>query len=256
VEIADELYGGRYRLLDRLAAGGMAVVHRARDGWLGREVAIKVIARHLRQDTLAVRRFRREAKLGASLLHPNIVAVLGAGAEPHEFIVMELVLGQDAGRLLKQRGRQPLAAGLRVVTQVADALQYTHDRGLVHGDVSPGNVLIREYDATTKLVDFGLVQGLDARPTGPQDVAGTPAFMAPELLEGAAPSPRSDLYALAAVAQAFLTPDLPPALSDALRRALSPDPANRQSSVAEFRVQAAGRPSAPALRNAVSLMPL
>jgi serine/threonine-protein kinase len=252
VEIADELYGGRYRLLDRLGAGGMAVVHRARDEWRGREVAIKVIGRHLRQDVLAVRRFRREAELGARLLHPNIVAVLGAGAEPHEFIVMELVLGQDAGRLLKQRGRQPLAAALRVVAQVADALQYTHDRGFVHGDVSPGNVVIREYDGTAKLADFGLAQGLDACPTGPQDVAGTLAYMAPELLDGAAPSPRSDLYSLAAVAQALLTPDLPPALADALRQALSPDPADRQPSVAEFRAQAASQPSAPALLQAAA----
>jgi eukaryotic-like serine/threonine-protein kinase len=252
VEIADELYGGRYRLLDRLGAGGMAVVHRARDEWLGREVAIKVIGRHLRQDMLAVRRFRREAKLGATLSHPNIVAVLGAGTEPHEFIVMELVLGQDAGRLLKQRGRQPLAAALRVVAQVADALQYTQDRGLVHGDISPGNVLIRERDGTAKLADFGVAQGLGARPTAPEHVAGTPTYMAPELFDGAAPSPRSDLYSLAAVAQVLLTPDLPPALADALRQALSPDPAKRQSSVAEFRAQAAGEPSAPALLQAAA----
>jgi serine/threonine protein kinase len=252
VEIADELYGGRYRLLDRLGAGGMAVVHRARDEWLGREVAIKVIGRHLRQDMVAVRRFRREAKLGARLVHPNIVAVLGAGAEPHEFIVMELVLGQDARRLLLQRGRQPLPAALRVVAQVAAALQYTHDRGLVHGDVSPGNVVIREDDGTAKLADFGLAQGLDACPPGPRDMVGTPAYMAPELLEGAAPSPRSDLYSLAAVAQALLTPDLPPALADALRQALSPDPAKRQPSVAEFSAQAASQPGAPALLHAAA----
>ena len=252
MEIADELYGGRYRPLDRLGAGGMAVVHRARDEWLGREVAIKVIGRHLRQDMVAVRRFRREARLGARLLHPNIVAVLGAGAEPYDFIVMELVLGQDAGRLVNQGGRQPLAAALGVVAQMADALQYMHDRGLVHGDVSPGNVVIREDDGTAKLVDFGLAQALDACPTRPQEVAGTPAYMAPELLDGAAPSPRSDLYSLAAVAQALLTPDLPPGLAGALRQALSPDPAKRQPSVAEFRAQAAGQPSAPAFLQAAA----
>jgi eukaryotic-like serine/threonine-protein kinase len=252
VEIADELYGGRYRLLDRLGAGGMAVVHRARDKWLGREVAIKVIGRHLRQDMLAVRRFRREAKLGATLSHPNIVGVLGAGTEPHEFIVMELVAGQDAGRLLQQRGRQPTAAGLRIVAQVADALQYTHDRGVVHGDVSPGNVVIREDDGEAKLADFGVAQKFDARPTGPQDVVGTPTYMAPEVFKGAAPSPRSDLYSLAAVAQALLVPDLPPALADALQQALSPDPAKRQSSVAEFRAQATSRSNAPALLQVVA----
>ncbi|HEX6715005.1 MAG TPA: protein kinase [Thermoleophilaceae bacterium] len=122
-----------------------------------------------------------------------------------------------------------------------------HDQGLVHGDVPLGNVVIRESDGTAKLADFGLAQGLDACLTGPEDAAGTPAYMAPELLDGGAPSPRSDLYSLAAVAQVLLTgrsraatdeemtmPNLPPALADALRRGLSPDPAKRQPSVAEF----------------------
>jgi serine/threonine-protein kinase len=269
--------------MDRLGAGGMAVVHRARDEWLKRDVAIKVIWQRMRQDMLAVRRFRREAQLGARLVHPNIVAVLDAGAEPHDFIVMELVRGRDAGRLLKERHRPHLAAALRVLVQISDALQYTHDRGLIHGDVTPRNVVVREDDGTAKLADFGLAQPFqDVVVNRPGHALGTPGYMAPELLEGAAPTPRADLYSLAAAAHALLTgrlstsmgdaratksttsavpgpeplasfgPDLPHGVADAIRQGLSHDPAARQASVAEFGAQVAGHRIAPALLQAAA----
>ena len=117
--LAEAYYGERYRLMERLGAGGMAVVYRACDERLKRDVAIKVIARGFRQDVVAVRRFRREAELGALLTHPNIVSVLGAGADPHDFIVMELVRGHDVRALVKERGRQPLQAVLDVLAQIA-----------------------------------------------------------------------------------------------------------------------------------------
>jgi len=252
VDTADQLYGGRYRVVDRLGAGGMAVVHRARDERLDRDVAIKVLAQRFRQDMLAVRRFRREAELGARLSHPNVVAVLDAGAEPHPFIVMELIRGPNAAALAKGEGRQPLAAALRVLTEAAAGLQHTHDRGLIHGDVSPRNVLISEHDGTAKLADFGLARALeDAADERLGAAGGTPAYMAPEALDGAPPTRVSDLYSLAAVGCALIA-DPPPGLAEALRQALSSDPARRQASVAEFRAQLAGcqitraRPSAVA----------
>ncbi|HEX6652041.1 MAG TPA: serine/threonine-protein kinase [Thermoleophilaceae bacterium] len=242
----DQLYGGRYRLIDRLGAGAMAVVHRARDERLRRDVAVKVLAQRFRQDMLAVRRFRREAELGARLWHPNVVAVLDAGAEPDPFIVMELVRGPHAAALAKGRAQQPLAAALRISTQVAAGLQHTHDHGLIHGDVSPGNVLVSEHDGTAKLADFGLASAVeDGAGERLGDLGGTPGYVAPEVLDGAPPSNASDLYSLAAVAS-LLIEDPPPRVGEVLRRALSSDPAGRQASVAEFRAGLAGHRIAPA----------
>jgi eukaryotic-like serine/threonine-protein kinase len=279
--VLPELYGDRYRLMERLGAGGMAVVYRARDERLRREVAIKVIARGFRQDVVALSRFRREAELGALLRHPNIVSVLGAGAEPHDFIVMELVRGHDVRALVNERGRQPLQAVLDVLAQIADGLEYTHDHGVVHGDVSPGNVLIGENGDTAKLADFGLACAReDISVDRPEHVLGTPGYIAPEILAGSTPSPRSDLYSLAAVAYSLLTgrslarprdgsgtaqatladvqpaplataqPALPRAVTEAVQQGLSLDPAARQASVAEFRAELAGDEIAPVLRAA------
>ena len=265
------LYGERYQLMERLGAGGMATVHRAHDEWLKRDVAIKVIARGFRQDVVAVQRFRREAELGAALTHPNIVSVLGAGVEPHDFIVMELVRGYDLRAVLRERGRQPLEAVLDVLAQTADGLEYTHDHGIVHGDVSPGNVLIGAEGGTAKLADFGLARAReDTSPCRPELALGTPGYSPPEILAGSAPSPQSDLYSLAAVAYSLLTgrtlartrdrsgtaratladvrpaplasvePGLPRAVTGAIQRAMSLDPAARHPSVSEFRAELAG----------------
>ncbi len=150
------MFGGRYRLLERVGAGGMATVYRARDERLKRDVAVKVIAERLARDPLFVRRFRREAELCARLMHPNIVAVLDAGVEPQDFIVMEFVHGIDAGRMLHRRERLTPGETIHVVAQVCEALAYAHARDVVHQDVSPGNILIRQPDFATKLADFGL----------------------------------------------------------------------------------------------------
>src|SRR4051812_2894327 len=248
----NQLYGGRYRTSDRLGAGGTATVHRAHDERLDREVAVKVIALRFRQDMVAARRFRREAELAARLSHPNVVAVLDAGAEPHPFIVMELVHGPSAAALAKRQGGQPLATALRVLIQVAAGLQHTHDHGLIHGDVSPRNVLIREHDGTAKLADFGLARAFgDGVAARRGDVTGTPGYMAREVLDGAPASRASDLYSLAALA-CMLIPDPPPGVAEALRQALSSDPARRQASVAEFRAGLAAHRIAPGRPRAVA----
>jgi eukaryotic-like serine/threonine-protein kinase len=272
------LLGGRYILVELLGAGGMATVYRARDERLGRDVAVKVIAAGLVQDGVAVRRFRREAELGARLVHTNIVTVLDAGVEPQDFIVMELVEGVDAGTLVRRTGRLSLHHALRIVAPICEALQYAHDEDVIHGDVSGSNILIRQRDSAPKLIDFGLAsQTSDIRDGRPGRVTGTPGHIAPELLSGAAPSARSDLYSLAAVAHRLLAgpadsrpadpgttvpaasaalpmpalakkrPDVPRALTDAVQQALSPDPDARQASVAEFRAQLAGKRPAPLL---------
>ena len=261
---------GRYRLLEVLGAGGMATVYRARDERLRRQVAVKVIAPGLVHDAVAVRRLRREAELGAELTHTNIVTVFDAGVEPQDFIAMELVDGGDARSLARVTGRLTHEHAIDIVAPICDALHYAHDQHVIHGDVSDSNILIRQRDGLPKLADFGLACRTGQVPDDRRRrVTGTPGYIAPELLEGAAPSARSDLYSLAAVAQGLLVgpvdrrpahrgttapitgtsvraalarkrPDLPRDLADAVQQALSPDPQARQASVAEFRAQLAG----------------
>jgi serine/threonine-protein kinase len=274
--VRDQLYGGRYRVLERVGLGGMATVYRAWDERLKRDVAVKIIAEWLARDRAAVRRFRREAELSAGLAHPNIVAILDAGDEPHDYIVMEFVDGTHAGTLLKRRERLTAGQTVQVVAQVCDALGYAHDRDVVHHDVSPRNILIRRPDRTAKLADFGLASSALDVPAGrAAGVMGTPGYVAPEVLHGASPSPRADLYSLAVVAYRLLggrsgirpddphatapqatsaprmaplaeaRPDLPPHLIEAVHQALAHDPGARQDSVAEFRAQLVEAQSAP-----------
>jgi eukaryotic-like serine/threonine-protein kinase len=261
------LVGGRYRLVERLGAGGMATVYRARDEHLERDVAVKVIGERHARDPLFVRRFRWEAQLGARLAHPNIVAVLDAGAQPRDFIVTELVRGLDAATLLHRRGRLTPGETVDIVVQVCDALAHAHARDVIHLDVSLSNVLIAEGDSTAKLADFGLASDVLESPTGRvREVMGTPGYVAPEIVRGAKPSRRSDLYSLGAVAYRLLLgpevpsadpgctaplttavprrpplsegrPGLPRGLHEAVQQALTPEPDARQESVAEFRAQ-------------------
>jgi serine/threonine protein kinase len=265
--------GGRYRLLERVGAGGMATVYRARDERLKRDVAVKLISERLARVPPFVRRFRREAVLGARLAHPNIVAVLDAGFEPQAFIVMELVDGLDAGTLLQRSGRLTPPHAVHLLAQVCEALEYAHERDVVHHDVSPRNILVRQADGAAKLADFGLASDVFEGPPPPFD--GTPGYVAPEVLRGARPSPQSDLYALGVVAYRLLAgsargdanatapmatagprmppladarPGLPRALLEAVQQALAHAPDARQASVAEFRAQLVGEPRRPMAR--------
>ena len=259
------LAGGRYRLLESIGAGGMGTVYRALDERLKREVAVKLITGRLARGPNAVERFRREAEFGARLAHPNIVAVFDAGSGPRDFIVMELVDGIDVSTLVRRQG--PLTAGeaVHLIAQICDALTYAHERSVVHRDVSPGNVLVRLPDLTAKLGDFGVASDVRSAPAERRpDIVGTPGYVAPELVRGAPPSPRSDLYSLGLVAYRLLTvssaedpeptrppataspripplaairPKLPRELCEAVDQALAREPSERQSSVAEFHAQ-------------------
>jgi serine/threonine-protein kinase len=241
-----QLVGGRYRLLERAGVGGMSTVYRAWDERLKRHVAVKVLAEWLARDPASVRQFRREAQLAARLSHPNIVAILDAGGQPRDYIVMELVDGEHAGALVQRRKQLAPREIVHVVVQACDALAYAHGRGVVHHDVSPRNILIRRSDRAVKLADFGIASdGLDTPAAEPASVTGTPGYMAPEVLQGAGPSPLSDLYSLGVVADRLLGGRS--ATSEAVQRAMAPDPAARQDSVTEFRAELLDGESAPLL---------
>ena len=227
--------GARYRLLERLGTGGTADVYRAQDERLRRDVAVKVVAEWLAQDASTVRRFRREAELCARLAHRNLAAVLDAGSRPRDYIVMELVDGENAATLLERK--QPLATthAVDVLAQISDALEHAHAHGVIHGDVAPRNILIGRRDRTAKLVDFGLaVDRFGAAPDGA--IMGTPGYVAPEILRGGRPSPHSDLFSLGAVAHRLLGgPDVPASVTAVVASARAPHPAARPASAAEFR---------------------
>jgi serine/threonine-protein kinase len=264
----------------------MASVYRARDHLLKRDVAVKLIAERFADDPPFVERFRQEARLCARLAHPNILAVLDAGDEPRDFIVMELVDGLDAGRLLQRRGRLTPGQTVHVVVQVCEALQYAHEQGVVHCDLAPPNILLRHSGGTAKLADFGLAsEAVDVASTGAEEAMGTPGYVAPEVLWGDKPTPRSDLYSLGVVAYRLLAgppgfrpraratsplataaprmpplaearPDLPRGLIAAVQQAMALEVDSRQDSVAEFRAQLIdGRRGSHPVRRARATLP-
>ncbi len=261
----DRILGGRYRLHRELARGGMAAVWEAEDKVLTRRVAIKVLHPHLAGDDGFRTRFRREAVAAAKLAHPHIVTTYDTGRDgDFAYIVMELVEGTTLARLLKSEGPLPVAKAVDVAVQVADALACAHAHGVVHRDVKPANILLRE-DGHVKVADFGIAKagnGDDLTRTGV--VMGTAKYLSPEQVSGNPADAGSDIYALGIVlyemlagappfvgdtelstAVARLTaapgslrdrrPDIPRSLEAVVLRSLARDPAARFRSAEEMR---------------------
>ena len=255
------LLDGRYRVIRHLGSGGMASVLLCEDERLGRKVAVKRL--HADSPVDVEQRFKREAKLGASLNHPNLVSVFDTATDDEGvLIVMEFVDGEPLSRLLRRGPLRPEEVR-RLVLDLGEALDHAHDQGIVHRDVKPANVLIRE-DGVTKLADLGIATASDGtRITRSGIVLGTAAYMAPEQLEGRELGPAADTYALAAISFEALSgrkpregttpmeiahklategpPDLsaawpkaPPAAVEVLKRGMALDPADRPESAGEF----------------------
>jgi serine/threonine protein kinase len=197
-EVQGELLAGRYRRLRTIGVGGMARVHLAEDERLGRRVAVKQM--HADSPEEVRLRFEREAKLGASLNHPNLVSIFDIDSDSESvLIVMEYVEGETLQDTIG-RGALPPSRVAEIVSDVAAGLDHAHRHGIVHRDVKPANVLLR-HDGMAKLADLGIASAAEQTSiTRSGVVMGTAAYMAPEQLEGAATSPRTDVYALAAVA--------------------------------------------------------
>lgn len=256
-----EVLGGRYRLEERLAVGGMGEVWRARDELLGRAVAVKLLRTEYADDPEFLDRFRTEARHTASLSSPGIASIYDYGevnerGVPAAYLVMELVEGEPLSDLLARGGRLAPARTMDIVGQVALALQVAHDAGIVHRDVKPGNLMLRP-DGVVKVTDFGIARAMDAAgQTSSGVLAGTAYYVSPEQVEGRQLTPASDLYALGAVAFECLagrrpfegatplevsrahvqqpTPELPDDIPAPVRAlvsaALAKDPANRPAS--------------------------
>jgi serine/threonine-protein kinase len=193
--------GGRYRLVARVAQGGMAEVWEAVDEVLTRPVAVKILLPHLAADKAFVARFRREAVSAARLSDPRIVSIYDTCSEGDvEAIVMELVRGTTLRHLLDEAGHLHPRRAIAIASQVADALDHAHGNGLVHRDVKPGNILLSD-DGRVLVADFGIAKaaegGADLTEVG--QVVGTAKYLSPEQVEGGPIDARSDVYALGVV---------------------------------------------------------
>jgi hypothetical protein len=208
------LLAGRYRLVERLGAGGMSVVWRGFDEVLGRQVAVKVLPPSTSTDPSFRRRLRAEAQAAARLTHPHITNVYDYGeattvdGEPVPYVVMELVDGESLAAILARVRMLPWPTAVRISAEVAAALASAHARGIVHRDVTPANVMLTP--TGSKVVDFGisaLIGENDVDPDG--SLLGTPAYLAPERLDGGQVSPATDVYAVGLLIYRMLIGQLP-----------------------------------------------
>jgi serine/threonine protein kinase len=200
--------GGRYELLGELGRGGMAIVYRAHDSVLGRDVAMKFMSEHISQRGDLREMFQREARSVAALNHPNIVTIHDFGvAEGRLFICMELLDGATVDQRIQADGRIPVLESLRMVRQALAALEYAHRRSIVHRDIKPSNLLVTR-EGIVKLVDFGVAKNVEASDRRSRS-GGTPPYMAPEQILGAPADARIDVFALGVTLYEMLTGELP-----------------------------------------------
>jgi eukaryotic-like serine/threonine-protein kinase len=280
------LLGGRYELDGVVGRGGMAEVYRARDIRLDRIVAIKTLRTDLARDQIFQARFRREAQSAASLNHPSIVAVYDTGEDmatgvPVPYIVMEYVDGRTVRDLLQEGHRLLPERSLEIIDGVLRALDYSHQAGIVHRDIKPGNVMVTR-NGDIKVMDFGIARAMsDAQATMTQtaQVIGTAQYLSPEQARGERVDSRSDLYSTGCLLYELLTgrppftgdspvaiayqhvrenpvppsrvdPDVPPWADAIVLKAMAKSPADRYQTAADMRADlqraASGLPVAAA----------
>ena len=202
---------GTYKVLDLLGAGGMGRVYRALDEALQREVALKTLLPALAADSEFVSRFTREARSAAALNHPNITQIYAIGQEGEiPYFAMELIRGQSLDGLVKDQGPVDAARAAGYITQAASGLRHAAQKGLIHRDVKPSNLMLAE-DGTVKITDFGLAKAArtDARLTATGEVLGSPGYISPEQAQGQPIDLRSDIYSLGASFYHLVTGRLP-----------------------------------------------
>ncbi|HWE90812.1 MAG TPA: serine/threonine-protein kinase [Pseudonocardiaceae bacterium] len=279
-----QLLAQRYRLTRRIAVGGMGEVWEGADTRLDRKVAVKVLKPELCGNAEFLHRFRAEARTTASLNHPGIAAThdygetasTPDGPEDTAYLVMELVEGEPLSAILARVGRLPADTTLNVLEQAGNALQAAHERGYVHRDVKPGNIMVStaaDGAVTVKLTDFGIAKAADSVPvTRSGMVMGTAHYIAPEQAVGQEAEPGSDVYSLAVVGYECLVghrpflnenavtvammhirdvppplpSDVPPGIRALIEATMTKDPRQRYASGGEFAAAAAavraGRP--------------
>jgi beta-lactam-binding protein with PASTA domain/predicted Ser/Thr protein kinase len=254
---------GRYRVISRLGAGGMADVFLAEDEQLGRKVALKLLHRRFAEDPDFVERFRREARAAASLQHPNVVQVYDRGGyDGIYYIAMEYLPGRSLKQLIRQEAPLEPLRVIDIATQILKAARFAHQRGVIHRDLKPHNVIVDEDDGA-KVTDFGIARAGASDMTETGSIMGTAQYLSPEQAQGHPVSERSDLYSVGVVMYEMLTgrvpfeaesavtialkhvseapvsprdlnPDVPRPLEQVVLWALNKNPADRPADADEF----------------------
>jgi len=216
--VGDEL-DGRYRILARIGIGGMGDVYLAEHIALHRKEALKILHKSLADTEDSVARFRREARATNRLQHPNIVRVYDFGQLPDGrfYLSTEYIEGDNLASLLAEHGPMPAGRTVRILAQLADAMAHAHERGVVHRDLKPGNLMLaatRGRRDVLKVLDFGIAKIIapdyeDSLATGRDSFFGTPEYVAPERLEGAGDAPGIDIYAVGCIGYEMLTGTAP-----------------------------------------------
>jgi beta-lactam-binding protein with PASTA domain/tRNA A-37 threonylcarbamoyl transferase component Bud32 len=260
---AETIVDGRYRILGRLGAGGMAEVYRAEDLQLGRNVALKVLYRRFAEDQEFVERFRREAQSAAGLQHQHVVSVYDRGEfDGTYYIAMELLEGRSLKRLVVEEAPLDPARAIDLIVQVLRAARFAHRRGIIHRDFKPHNVIVDE-EGRAKVTDFGIARAGASDMTQTGSIMGTAQYLSPEQAQGHAVSAASDLYSIGIMLYELLTGRVPfegesavtialkqvsetpvppsaynaavtPELEAVVMRALQKDPAHRFTDADEF----------------------
>lgn len=263
ISSASPTHVGRFELVRQLGQGGQATVWLAQDPRLERQVAIKLLRPILAQDASALEQWLREARLVGRLAHPYIVPVFEADVQGDQpYLVFEFVQGQTLAELIARQGRCTPYDAVGLMVDVLDALQAAHTAGIVHRDLKPGNIMV-DTQRHARVMDFGMATALQAAPETVKP-GGTPAYLAPEVLDGAAPSVSMDIYAAGLVLAEMLTgkplvaadtnwqllyklasgkitlpekmgADVDDVLRSAIERALARNPADRYTSALAFK---------------------
>ncbi len=278
---ADPLIGvvvaGRYRIVELLGRGGMGIVYKVEHTSIGKLLAMKLLTGELSRNSEVVRRFKQEALTASKLSSPNTVQVFDYGvSDGLTYLVMELVTGDDLGRVLKLSGALEVGLAGRLLVQIANSLAEAHHHGIVHRDIKPENVMLvraRDGSELAKVLDFGLAKLRESSElnelTSQGAIVGTPYFMSPEQIRGEPVDPRSDIYSLGALAYRALTghypfhgpspmsvfakhltedptpphevaPSVPLAVSEVVMRALAKEPSERYQRVEDFQAAIVG----------------
>jgi serine/threonine protein kinase len=257
-----KVLGNRYRLIEVIGEGGMALVYKAECSLLCRTVAVKILRPQYADDAEFVERFRREARSAASLSHPNVVNIYDVGQENGiDYIVMEYIPGENLKSVIKKEAPFAIRKALDYVRQIAEALNHAHQRNTIHRDIKPHNILVTP-DGRLKVTDFGIARAISASSfTQTGIVVGSVQYASPEQVKAGLVGPQSDLYSLGCVFYELLTglvpfsgdtsiaiamqhlhekaklvrqlrPDVPVAVENIVTKAMAKDPTERYPSAA------------------------
>ena len=262
--MSERILAGRYRLLEQIGSGGMAIVYKAEDLRTGHFVAVKLLRPDLAQNAEYVSRFQREAQAASKMTHHNIVNLLDVGMDgDSRYLVMEYVPGQTLKQVIQERTRLPAQTAAAVTIRILSALQHAHENGIIHRDIKPQNILVNE-EGLIKVADFGIARIADTQTLSQSDtVMGSVHYFSPEQASGGETDERSDIYSVGVVLYEMLTgrvpfdadnqvsvamlhlhgqpepistyaPDVPPAVAHVCMVAMNKNPDNRYQSAREM----------------------